>query len=100
MLVHIQTVSKCKKEVVASFVIVFNVTLCFGNYNSVLRDALQKKDCESVWFDKEKRSGCLYLWNICVIIVNMPPFQKLEFIVYVVYSDLIAYLKEQLSSQS
>lgn len=43
MLVHIQTVPKCKKEVVASFVIVFNVTLCFGNYNSVLRDALQKK---------------------------------------------------------
>ncbi|XP_049866843.1 josephin-2 isoform X2 [Pectinophora gossypiella] len=101
--------------------------LGLGNYDiNVIMAALQKKDCEAIWFDKRKDPACLNLSHISGFILNVPSDYKLGFVMLPLRrrhwiairqiqgnfynldsklevpqligrsSELIAYLKEQL----
>ncbi|KAJ8318644.1 hypothetical protein KUTeg_003735 [Tegillarca granosa] len=51
--------------------------LGFGNYDvNVLMAAVQKKNCETVWFDKRKNTKCLVPEKIYGFILNTPTDYK------------------------
>lgn len=52
----------------------------FGNYDiNVIMAALQKKNCEAIWFDKRKDPNCLILNNIKGFILNLPIDSRFKF---------------------
>ncbi|KAK0174844.1 hypothetical protein PV327_010567 [Microctonus hyperodae] len=55
--------------------------LGLGNYDiNVIMAALQKKDCEAIWYDKRRDPNCLALDNIVGFILNVPTEYKLGFV--------------------
>ncbi|CAD7078119.1 unnamed protein product [Hermetia illucens] len=55
--------------------------LGLGNYDvNVIMTALQKKDCEAVWFDKRKDPSCIDTSQIVGFILNVPTDYRIGFI--------------------
>lgn len=55
--------------------------LGLGNYDiNVIMAALQRKNCEAIWFDKRRDPKCLLLNNISGFILNVPTEYKFGFV--------------------